>query len=300
MNNIYNKIRNSISYFSTYNHFNKIEIKSIEETLDEIYLERKSIGRFGDGEFKWIIMKDQDSFQKNSKRLSEKLLEVLNSDLDGFLVGLPNQFNNLRHQTIKSKLFWINTIGGIGKEILSMLNDKKVYYSAIISRIYIGIENKKKTEILIQKWKKIFYGRDILIVEGNKTRFGYGNDLLEGASSIKRIECPNENAFFYYDEILNDTVEILEEKKDALVIIALGPTATILSYELFKKGFQSIDIGHLDIEFEWYKMKANNKTTVKNKYVNEVENGKENIDELNDKSYTDEIIKNISEKNKQS
>lgn len=298
MNKIYNKIRNSISYLSTYNHFKKIEIKSIEETLDEIYLERKSIGRFGDGEFKWIIMKDQDSFQKNSKKLSEKLLEVLNSNLDGFLVGLPNQFNNLKHQTIKSKLFWINTIGSIGKEIISLLNDKKVYYSAIISRIYIGIENKKKTEVLIQKWKKIFYGRDILIVEGNKTRFGYGNDLLEGASSIKRIECPNENAFFYYDEILNNTIEILEENKDALVIIALGPTATILSYELFKKGFQSIDIGHLDIEFEWYKMKANNKTTVKNKYVNEVENGKENIDELNDKSYTDEIIKNISEKNK--
>lgn len=298
MNKIYNKIRNSISYLSTYNHFKKIEIKSIEETLDEIYIKRKSIGRFGDGEFKWIIMKDQDSFQKNSKKLSEKLLEVLNSNLDGFLVGLPNQFNNLKHQTIKSKLFWINTIGSIGKEIISMLNDKKVYYSAIISRIYIGIENKNKTEVLIQKWKKIFYDRDILIVEGNKTRFGYGNDLLEGASSIKRIECPNENAFFYYDEILNNTIEILEENKDALVIIALGPTATILSYELFKKGFQSIDIGHLDIEFEWYKMKANNKTTVKNKYVNEVENGKENIDELNDKSYTDEIIKNISEKNK--
>ena len=37
--------------------------------------------------------------------------------------------------------------------------------------------------------------RDVIICEGEKTRMGVGNDLLDNCKSIKRIICPSENAF---------------------------------------------------------------------------------------------------------
>lgn len=34
-------------------------------------------------------------------------------------------------------------------------------------------------------------------------------------------------------------------------------------------GIQTVDIGHLDVEYNWYKMKAKEKIPVPGKYVNE-------------------------------
>lgn len=53
------------------------------------------------------------------------------------------------------------------------------------------------------------------------------------------------------------------------MILALGPAAKILAYDLTKMGFWCLDLGHLDIEYEWFRLKTNRKVVIKNKYVNE-------------------------------
>ena len=35
-----------------------------------------------------------------------------------------------------------------------------------------------------------------------------------------------------------------------IILISLGPTATILSFDLCKLGYQAIDIGHIDYGYE--------------------------------------------------
>ena len=56
-----------------------------------------------------------------------------------------------------------------------------------------------------------------------------------------------------------------------IVLLAIGPTATVLSYDLADNGFQVIDIGHLDVEYQWYLMQAKKKTPLENRTtVNEV------------------------------
>ena len=44
-----------------------------------------------------------------------------------------------------------------------------------------------------------------------------------------------------------------------MIIIALGPTATVLAYDLAKEGYQALDMGHFDIEYEWYLRNATKK-----------------------------------------
>ena len=82
--------------------------------------------------------------------------------------------------------------------------------------------------------------------------------------------------------------------KNVLILIALGPSATVLAYDLSKIGYQAIDIGHADIEYEWFIRRAISKIAIEYKDVNEAKNG------LYDKScisrdevYKKEIIKEI-------
>ena len=84
----------------------------------------------------------------------------------------------------------------------------------------------------------------------------------------------------------------MECSKEYVVLIALGPTATVLAYDLNAKGYQALDIGHIDIEYEWYLQKAKWKTKIENKYVNEA-GGFTGQEELNDKEYQTSIIKII-------
>ena len=79
------------------------------------------------------------------------------------------------------------------------------------------------------------------------------------------------------------------QDKDSLILIALGPTATILSYDLYKLGFQAVDIGHIDIEYEWFLQGAQVKSIVKNKYNYEA-NGIIKDDDFKDEKYESQIL----------
>ena len=84
-------------------------------------------------------------------------------------------------------------------------------------------------------------------MEGEQTKLGIGNDLFDNAKNIKRIIAPAENAYKKIEEIIKLCKKL---DSDTLFLCALGPTATVLSYRLAKLGYQSIDIGHIDIDVE--------------------------------------------------
>ena len=92
-----------------------------------------------------------------------------------------------------------------------------------------------------------------------------------------------------YDEILKT---VKEGSDSRLVILALGMTATVLAYDLAKKGIRALDLGHIDIEYEWYRMNASHKIPVANKVIAEVVGGK-NVQSSNDIDYLSQIIKRI-------
>ena len=117
--------------------------------------------------------------------------------------------------------------------------------------------------------KKIWKNKDICIVEGEETHLGEGNDLFDNAGKITRVLAPSKNAFNEYDNILK---KIDDTKKCDLYLIALGPTATVLSKDLCKSGKHALDIGHIDIEYEWMLQKAKKKQKIQGKYVNEARN----------------------------
>ena len=127
-----------------------------------------------------------------------------------------------------------------------------------------------------------------MIIEGEMSRLGVGNDLLDNAKSIKRILGPSRQAFSKYNEILDEAKKL---DKDVLILLALGPAATCLAYDLHKLGYQAVDIGHVDVEYEWYRMKAKKKVPVRNKMVHEAYSS--DLGELHDSEYESQIIAKI-------
>ena len=73
-----------------------------------------------------------------------------------------------------------------------------------------------------------------------------------------------------------------------MILLAIGPTATILAYDLYKEGYQAIDIGHVDIEYEWFLRQAKTKIKIENKYVCEAGAG-QNVGDIQDEKYLSEI-----------
>lgn len=225
----------------------KLKIMGSKESVKYIIEQHCSLSRFGDGELDSIEGLGGD-YQHPSKRLSSMLLECLQSDLPNHKVAIPNWLN---HYDGKPKQgFWTNYVVGHHKRFLPWLSFNKVYLDTQLTRFYYEKKDKSKCNEHIELIKQIWNERDIVIVEGCKTRSGIGNDLYDNANSIQRVLGPALSGFDRYDDIYDFIINNINKNK--LILLSFGITATVLAYELAKLGYQAIDLGHLDIEYEWF------------------------------------------------
>jgi glycosyltransferase family protein len=260
-------------------------VRTTDETLEKILRDNCSVSRFGDGEF-GLMYGENLIFQTNHPELRKKLKEIIKSNQENHIVCIPNVFNNnLDNFTEKSKRYWMNYLKVKRHKIYKMLDMKKNYNDALVTRLYIDQADKTRVKKRFDLFKYIWKNREIVIVEGEKSRLGIGNDLFSAARSIERIICPAQDAFTKYELILQ---EVLIHSTSKLILIALGPTATVLAYDLSQLGYQAIDIGHIDIEYEWFLNNATEKVAVRNKYIGEIPNGT-NVETPRDVTYEKEI-----------
>lgn len=267
------------------------KVCSVEETCQKILDDKVSVSRYGDGEFEIIFGKAKDVYQGDDAVLAERLKEILLSNLNNHIVALADDYGCMEGLREENK----NVIRKYmteekRKQHYAYLDMDKQYYNAYISRPYVIYPHEKREEARqrFDNLKRIWESEDILIVEGDKTRMGVGNDLFSNARSIRRIIAPNIDAFRVYDEIV-ETVRKYGSNK--LILAALGPTATVLAYDLAREGYWALDIGHLDLEYEWF-LKGKGYSYIPNKYNNEVMGDDEVVD-IYDPEYETSICEKI-------
>ena len=164
------------------------------------------------------------------------------------------------------------------------------YGSTFISRPYIDFLDKTNAESQFEKLKRLWENKNLLIVEGATSRSGVGNDLFDQALSIKRIVCSSHCAYKDVDAIEST---IRKYADNHLILIMLGPTAKVLVANLAKDGYQALDIGHIDSEYEWLKMGATTKVKLKHKHTAEY-NFDQDIEFIEDETYTKQIVADLS------
>ena len=265
----------------------EIHLLDTEASLNLLDENDFSVSRFGDGEFDLINGKSL-KFQKYDENLSLRLKEILaiKEENQNLKVCIPCAYKYLKDFNKKSQLFWIMYFKNNRKKLSFLLDKKYQYLDSQITRIYINRKSIKQSEKYFQSWKKIWNEKDLLIVEGEKSRFGVGNDLFANARTVLRILCPAENAFERYEKIFQ---AIKDNAKDKMVLIVLGPTATVLAYDLAKCGIRALDIGNMDMEYEWFLRKTSEKVNIEGKYSIEVNDGMV-VKDSNNSEYFSQIL----------
>jgi glycosyltransferase, SP_1767 family len=272
------------------NEENRLDVKvlGILDTLNYVMAHNSSVARFGDGEMD-IITGHSIPYQDYDENLANELKNIISSESnESLVVCLSDVFERLDRYNQSAVDFW-----------KQHLNRNYIYYkslckapwygSTFISRPYIDLVDKSLSNMYFKNIKNLWDKRDILIVEGANSRSGVGNDLFDNANSVERIICPSKNAYSKINEI-ESLIENHAENK--LILLILGPTAKALAYRLSNKGYQTIDIGHIDSEYEWFKMGATYKVKLDNKHTAE-HNFDENIILNEDVDYNRQVVVRI-------
>lgn len=289
-------INAAIRYPAAQARVKRYSIMLIEETIDLLlHKPQLSLARYGDGELEMTWYKNI-GFQPFDPKLSARLKALQQQapqDNPNCLICLPDAFRTTRNMKNGSALFWFFHKSFYFKHYDALLNHQYQYGNTSVTRPYHDYKSKQLSRTIFDKFKLLYQGRRILIVEGSGTRLGLGNNLLEGASEIKRITTLNRNAFSVYDRLF-DTVLANAVNFD-LVLISLGPTATVLAYDLSQRGIRCIDSGHVDIEYEWMLASATNKVKVAGKNVNEAGVLLSEQTTVADATYQRQILQHVGE-----
>ncbi len=270
-----------------FNHWKKPQVATLKETLNHIIEHKSSICRYGDGEFN-IALGNEIGFQHICNDMPQRMYDVLQSNDDNILIGIPDIFESLDAFEGFTKNFWTEYRLVKLDNLKRLFPQQKKYYNSFITRFTdFSVD---QTDLCIPIFRKIWDKRDVYIVEGEQTRVGVGNDLLDNAANVYRILAPAKNAYDVYDKIVGSVQKLVPE--GALIIIALGPTATILAYDLAKMGYQALDLGHFDIQYECHLRGISSKEPIPGKYVNEAAEAGQTVDDsaIKDKRYEKSII----------
>ncbi|PRO75985.1 DUF1792 domain-containing protein [Lactiplantibacillus pentosus] len=271
-----------------------LTIASPEESVQMIVSRRLSVARFGDGEFNLAFQQRGIGFQRFDNELQRQLLDVMTATKAPTVsLALPHGYYDTSEDRFKTKTFWWSYVVRNRHNIANFRKNvgSQMILDASFTRVITELKNKNKINRIIEQIKLIWKKKTVLIVEGSGTQFGNGNDLLASAARVFRIIAPAENAYDKVSQIrheINSFIDSQETLENVVVLIALGPTATVLAHE-FGELVQTIDIGHFDLQYEYLVNGSYDKVKLSNRYDNEMINGNDFIPDKSEK-YKSEII----------
>ncbi len=263
-------------------------VMSKEESINHIFKSGCSVCRLGDGEIKLIVGRDI-SFQKACPELSEKLSTLMACEDERLMVCIPDAFSTQQHFESADGLYWKKHLARYRPAWYKYAGADKTYGNAFISRPYMCFREKEKAPFYFDLIKRLWEGQELVIIEGEKSRLGVGNDLFYKASGVSRILGPSSQAFARYDDLLTEAKKFDGSR---LFIIALGPTGSLLAADLSALGYRALDLGNIDIEYEWFLAGCKSKQAIKNKLVYEAMTGEE-IGPSYDKEYLSQIVAKV-------
>lgn len=195
----------------------------------------KSFIRFGDGEIN-VLLGLRNHYQNFSPRLQKMLNEVvLNySHKCDYILGVPRFVNvtnkELRHMGklrvwLPLKIIFLLRFN----RQISYMDSHNFYYDDYFERVIVP-------EIL---------DKNIIIVTKKETITQLQRNKKLPWENIIYIETPENNALDFYDDIKKSIDSKLEgqDKRNVVLLFAMGPLGKYLIYEYAKSGVQCLDIG---------------------------------------------------------
>jgi len=221
----------------------------LNDTLDILKTGTCSISRFGDGEF--LLMNGVGlRFQSYDVLLAKRLSEVLVSKCRNHEVGIPPYFFSLKGYPYAMKRYLRRFLYKYRVSISAALDSNKEYYDTSVSQYYALVNDVTWLEKYFYDLRQIWDNKSIVIVKGIGSESDQMFDIYDNAASVEYVYAASENAFSEYDMILH---KLSGFSNKCMMILALGPTATVLSHDLSQLGYIALDLGHLAKSYDWFK-----------------------------------------------
>lgn len=194
-----------------------------DKTLD-LVLNGRSLARFGDGEIN-LMFGRKCITQPPSVRLACRLKQVIDEPGD-CLIGIPHMNG--------PKAFWKKFNN---QETRDLFSQTDLYVSSFITRPDSApwIDRPDYWEKVRDLWR----GRKVTLVRGSEKSLTQHS--IPEAGHVQEIICKCKDAFekASYGRILA-AIGACD-----IVLLCLGPTATILAHDLTKRGQWAVDLGHI-------------------------------------------------------
>ena len=196
----------SQQYRATADRRRALRVHDSWETLDEILRTGASVSRFGDGELQIMqryldelerpsSAEEVDTFQHYDASLGKRLYEVWQvPSSERHLNCVPYAFKDSSPHRGYNRIFFERE-ALMRLPALEKLAREHDFYDTNFTRFYMGRYDIRDYPAYIERMKAIWKDRDLLFVEGEKSRLGVGNDLFDGARSVKRVLCPATDAW---------------------------------------------------------------------------------------------------------
>lgn len=198
------------------------------ESMEIIVREGASVARFGDGEYKQMRNKDMRR-QRHSKELAARLREILYTDVPGFYAAVlePVLIDNGQDVSDTRKRTLVHNY-----RTVTALGDRR--------RLNMWISQAYSIEY-IDLVKKLWHNRDVVLITNPDTRDKAANcGLFANANRLDFIGVTVTHAFSQYDAVFSQAKDC---PAGTLFVLACGPTANVLAFDLHQLGFQAVDIG---------------------------------------------------------
>lgn len=219
-------------------------ILSAEATVEKLINEKISLSRLGDGEeFAYNLMNDKPLFPLLKQKLynicahgsDDKCLVCINNfnaDSDAIPVHYRNAF-----------IYYFACCYSIRRILDNIKFNKATDYGDAYALLFNfkdedSLETKRAK---LERIKKIWEGRKVLFVVNSEAGIINDKSVFENVAEKAYVFAPGRNAFSDYERIMNEITEGYDTTW--LVYIAAGACATVLSFELSRKGYQALDMG---------------------------------------------------------
>jgi hypothetical protein len=191
-----------------------------------------SLCRFGDGEVKLMMGHDIKS-QSHDEALGKRLRRIAAAHDPRVVVAIPPIYEEIKPS---HRGFWARYAA---PERARYFANEEPYGSSFVTRLdyHPDLDCEDYWALIRGLWA----GREVLCVTGGGQDSRWGRTgILAGADRVDWLNAPQHGAWAAYEALLEHC-----RAWRGLVVAAVGPTATVLAWDLGTSGVQCLDLGHL-------------------------------------------------------
>ncbi len=219
-------------------NFNQSVIFYKKKEVERLLKEGKSIIRLGDGEM-YILISTAMEFHASNQILRKKLHNIVKrySKNDPFVLALPSQ---ITESNLELKKRGIKDVWHASKVVYFISFPKRQKYADALM-FYPRYDKKTFSEVVLPFLEDrvlIFVTKGVTIEKIKES------DVFHKRSAY--VVTPEKQAFDSYDYIKGNidlACSKFSDKKEIVLLFALGPVGKVMAAEYSEQGYQCIDIG---------------------------------------------------------